>query len=266
MTMTMSTLKLLRLSVIAIPALVLVGCGGKSKSVAAPIAGSGGSGLNAASNCRSKDDCPRAEPDFAANMAAGGAFVGWMGEAVTWKVSGIDANTKNPDGLTSSRRMFVLLDKVPEGSDIKPGSGDDLKSDATIDWTPKKQSSGKLDVIVRDAERCEMEKSKEYCQSYKFLEGFDKRFKDVHWEIKDRDAFADEVANGNVGADGAVVVSDPNCGGAPAATTDGQITAKVLGTFIQMLASPASILTTGMTMFSSGIGASAGAKPDPTQC
>src|SRR4051812_9721407 len=108
----------LRFVALAVPALIFAACGGaKQKSVATPGGGSGsGSGLSAASNCISKDKFPEAVPNFSGNMAASGAFVGWLGEPVDWKITGVDDNSKDKDGITSVRQMTVLLNAVPEGS------------------------------------------------------------------------------------------------------------------------------------------------------
>jgi hypothetical protein len=248
-----------------LPLVVAWGCGGKSKSVEAPLGGGNGTGLAVASNCRSKDDCPKAAIDFAANLAPGNVFIGFANEPVDWKISGVDGNTKNPDGMSSARRMAVLLDNVPEGSDFSPGKGEKLASSVTIDWTPSKSMKGKLDVIVRDAERCEKDHDKDYCNAYKPLDAYDKRFEGVAWEIRSREDVQNEADSGSTDPDGTVTVSDPNCGGAAAATTDGEIQGKVLGTFIQAL-QPGGLLKVGTTLFSGGLGGGGTTTGEPTKC
>lgn len=252
--MTLTLPKILGFTAMMMPALLAFGCGEKSKAITPPAAGAT-AGLNAASNCKSKTDCPDAVAGFGANMAPGGSYVGWMGESINWRAFGIDENTKSVDGTTSTRRMTVLLDKVPEGSSIVPGVKDKLKNEAFIEWTPKKESKGKLDVIVRDAERCEVERGTDgYCNTYNFLSDYDVRFKDLRWEIKDKDALAEQIADGTLSAeDGGV--AGTNCTGA-STTTDKLLNAQVMNTFIQALSggntAGGGLLQMGTTLYTSG--------------
>lgn len=262
-------------SALAVPflgaALLLGGCGGKAKNVGVPVGNAAGLNANGVTNCKSNDDCPVAEPGYGANMAPAGVFVGWVGEPVDWRIFGIDEKTKNADGTSSARRMAVLLDKVPGGATITPASGEKLTSEASIQYTAESEESGSLEVVIRDKERCEMEHAsdKSYCDGYKFLKNYDKRFKNVRWQIKDREKLEEDIANGNISddtADGVITVSDPGCNGVKA-TTDGDITKSLMQTFLGALANPAGLAGMATTIFSSGGltgGGTAGA--DPTQC
>lgn len=234
-------------------AMLLTGCGGKSKNVGLPgTGGNSGLGINGASNCKSKTDCPMADPGYGANMAPAGVFVGWVDKPVDWRVFGIDEKTKNPDGISSARRMVVLLDKVPEGSTITPFSGEKLSNEAGLQWTPTSEESGKLDIIVRDYERCVMDKKAEgYCDAYKFLEAYDKRFKGVRWEVKDQEKLEEDLANGTVTETATGTTTD-------CTTSTPDLQTSLMNTFIQALANPSGLGGVATTIFSSsGVGGSA---------
>lgn len=254
----------LRLSLL-VATVALAACGGKSKSVGAPVAGSG-AGLSTSTNCKSASDCPKANPGFGANMTPANVFVAFAeGDPVDWRVYALDLDTKNPDGMSSARKMVVLLDKIPEGAEITPGKGEKLSTEASVVWSPRKTMKGKMTAVVRDYERCKMDGDAD-CDSYKFLKEYDKRFENLAWEVKTAADVEDAVGSSG-DADGTVTVSDPNCGGAAAATTDADIQKKVLGTFIGALGNPGSILQTGIQIIGGGLGGGgAGATGDPKPC
>ena len=77
-----------------------------------------------------------------------------MGQAVKWAFQGVDDNTKDADGVFSTRLVTVLLDRVPQGAAIVPSPGNSVTQSASIQWTPTQVESGTFDIILRDMDRC----------------------------------------------------------------------------------------------------------------
>ncbi len=219
--LTLQTLSVAALS-------LLVSCGGsKAQVTAAPPTTS--TALTG-SNC-TKEKCPPADLYISANFAASGILIGFSGEAVNWNFYGIDKNTQSADGFSSTRKVVVLLNDVPKGSEISPAKSADLSSEAKIEWTPTKEARGKLEFIARDYERCLLKETKATCNKYVFLEDYDRKFPDNSWEILDKEK-VEELAGELDDVDGVVNVSDKDCG---TPTTDSQINMSILKLGVSVL-------------------------------
>jgi hypothetical protein len=187
---------------------LLVSCGGSKTQVAAapPTTSSALTG----STC-TKEKCPPADLHVSANFAASGILIGFSGEPVNWNFYGIDKNTKSADGMSSTRKVVVLLNDVPKGSDISPAKSAELSSETRIEWTPTKVARGKMEFIARDYDRCLLKETRATCNKYVFLTDYDRRFSDNSWEILDKEAVED-MAGELEDQDGVVNVSDKDCG------------------------------------------------------
>jgi hypothetical protein len=206
----------------------LAACGGSKTQVAAPVPTT--STALTSSNC-TKEKCPPADLFVAANFAASGILIGFTGEAVNWNFYGIDKNTKSDDGMSSARKVVVLLNDVPKGSEISPAKSADLSSETSIQWTPTKEARGKMEFIARDYERCMLKETKATCNKYVFLVDYDRRFSDNSWEVLDKEK-VEEMAGEVTDVDGVVNVSDKDCGNP---TTDSQINMSILKLGVSVL-------------------------------
>lgn len=220
---------LVKVAVIAAFSVGAASCGGSKAQVGTPAPTT--ANALTGSNC-TKDKCPPADINVFANFAASGLMVGFTGEPVEWKFNGFDKNTVSEDGLTSDRKVVVLLNDVPKGSNIFPDKNSDLSSEARIDWLPEKLGRGKMEFIARDYERCVLEKDKETCNKYIYLKEYDRRFAGNSWEIMDKDTMESAAAEIGSGAENVVNVSNPNCGNP---TTNGAITQSVLQVGLKVL-------------------------------
>ncbi len=147
-----------------------------------------------ASNCVA-GACPATSSQIGATFASPGQLLALVGQPVAWEFYGIDADTVNEDGLSSVRRVTVLLDKIPSGSAITPAvKKESLAVQAQIVWTPAKEGSGAVDVIVRDQERCELLENAASCQQYAFLKDYDTRFAGIKWEVMNQEAYDAMIA------------------------------------------------------------------------
>jgi len=206
---------------------LLVSCGGSKTQVAAPtpttVALTG-------SNC-TKEKCPPADLYVAANFAPSGLLIGFVGEAVNWNFYGIDKNTQSADGISSARKVVVLLNDVPKGSEILPAKSADLASEASIEWKPTKEARGKIEFIARDYERCMLKESKATCNKYSFLADYDRRFSDNSWEALDRER-VEEMAGELDDEDGIVDVAGKDCG---SGNSDSQVNMSILKIGVSVL-------------------------------
>jgi hypothetical protein len=169
-----------------------IGCGSNNKQVATPEAGdakktelSSSSGDNP---CKSKENCPPVAAQPNANFAPSGALLGYVGEPVNWTFTGIDTKSMAPDQASSTRRVMVLLDRIPSEAQFVPGKNEPLSVKVKIEWTPQKVYAGKqLDIILRDMDRCVMDLGEDECNEYSLKEKYDTK-ETVPWEIADKDA------------------------------------------------------------------------------
>jgi hypothetical protein len=187
---------------------LLVSCGGPKAQVATapPTSANALTG----STC-TKDKCPPADLYVSANFAASGILIGFIGQPVNWNFYGIDKNTQSADGMSSTRKVVVLLNDVPKGSEISSAKSGELSSETRIEWTPTKEVRGKIEFIARDYERCLLKETKATCNKYVFLTDYDRRFSDNSWEVLDKEK-VEEIADDIDDVDGAVNVSDKDCG------------------------------------------------------
>lgn len=255
--------------------LVAIACSlacGEAKQKAFEVPG-GGAGAVQLAGC-AKGSCDPAQVDYSATVAATGELVGFAQENVDWHLYGLDLASRIDD-TSSTRRVMILLDRVPEGADVTPGRDDGrLAPEVSIQWRPPFAASGTMDVILRDFDRCVAEKDEVSCSEYRFLDTYDKKLTgdaSLRWRIVDRAQAAAAAASapvvgaaaptGQVG--GTVVgVGNPNCGGL-VPTSDQQIRTQVLGTLFRALVSPSSLIPTVMGSLINGV---AGQSAQPTQC
>jgi hypothetical protein len=268
-------------------ACLAVACG-QSKSVQGVSAGSGtavggasGGALNGATACTSKTNCPAAAADVSANFQPSGALLGFIGEPVDWEFHGLDRNTVNADQQTSGRTVTVLLDKVPEGSTISPGTDSGkVVSDVKLNWTPTQAQSGQLTIILRDMDRCMKDEAADFCNAYTLHEKYDTKMAAVAWQVVDKSqlqAQIDQQAGGGGaggteaatgGGGGNVInVANVNCGTTP--STNGQIMTNGVMSGVKILTNPVGGLLgmlTSPSILGSLTGSSSSSTDKPKQC
>jgi hypothetical protein len=206
-------------------------CGGSKTQVGAPPPSSKNA-LTGSASC-TKDKCEPADLNVSANFAASGLLMGFAGEPVNWTFYGIDKNTQTADGLSSDRRVVVLLNDVPKGSSISPDKDSgELATEVRIDWTPDKPQRGKMEFIARDYDRCLLNESKEFCNKYIYHKEYDRRIPANNWEVLDKEEIQASAGGGSEGADNVVNVSNPDCG---KPTTDSQINGQILNIGLKVL-------------------------------
>jgi len=208
-------------------ALATSACGNKAQI--APSANGGvdetaNAALDAAiSTCKSKADCKSATLDVWASFSSSGALIGIIGQPVTWEFYGLDRDSISADQKSSVRLVTVLLDNVPDGSTIDPApSAGKVAQEAKIEWTPSQAQTGKLDVIVRDMERCLINESADFCNKYAFHADYDQRIKEVQWQVVDKSALDNQVqATAAAAPDpgSTVAASNANCNGQTGTST-----------------------------------------------
>jgi hypothetical protein len=192
--------------------------------------------------------------DFtASNIDSDGALLGYVNEAISWDITGTDLSG-------SGRTVGILLNKYPKGSTISPKPTKSVENTARIEWISSSSGRSKNDimVIMRDLDRCRMmESKKENCNVDAKLSAYDKEGS-IAWRITTPDDLVGDTTGGEV-----VHVSDPNCG--QNATTDGQITGKMLQVGIGVLTGGVAGLPKLLIQAASGI--SGGQQnQDPTEC
>lgn len=241
---------------------LLSACGGSKTQVGAPPPASKNA-LTGSASC-TKEKCEPADLYVSANFAASGLLMGFAGEPVNWNFYGIDKNTQSADGLSSDRRVVVLLNDVPKGSTIFPEKGSsELSTEARIDWTPDKPQRGKMEFIARDYDRCLLNESKDFCNKYTFHKEYDRRFPSNNWEVLDKEVVQASAGDGSTGDDSVVNVSNPDCGNP---TTDADINKGMLDIGLKVLMGGGleSILPSlaGSVLGTSG----SGQTTNPTEC
>lgn len=249
---------------------ITLGCGQSSKTVQTPPpraektedAGntSGLAGLDA--SCKTSQACRPIAADISASFSADGRLVGMAGQPVNWEFHGVDRNTANPDQDSSSRRVMVLLDKVPDGSVIMPSPSTTsvLTTVAKLAWTPQHASDGKIDVIVRDFDRCILNESQDRCNKYAFLKAYDTKFQDIPWVVIDQaeiDAANQKPASTPVGTAPGINAAQAS----PPCQKPAGIPGVNVGTLIQGAINPTTIVP---TLFSGFIGTLG--QPKPAGC
>jgi hypothetical protein len=245
----------------------LVSACGSSKAKSVDVGA--GAGADASAGC-TKDSCPPAEPDYSATVAPSGELIGFLNEPVAWTLYGVDRKTMT-DQQTSSRRVVVLLNKIPQGATVTPWREDELKPQVTFTWTPTVQATGTMDVILRDYDRCIADEGEDECNSYVLKEEFDVQLAaNLAWRVVDRAQVqaAQNASGGSTlpgGTGGTVVnVSNPNCG--PNPTTDQQIQGQLMGKLLPVLTNPNAIVPTLMSTMIGGLTSGSQPAANPTEC
>lgn len=117
-----------------------------------------------------------------------GILLGSVGQKLVLKVYGFDTASRLESGSKKTRRVVVLLNKIPKNSKLTPSPGkrQSLKSVAAIEWVPQIAEEGWLEIVLRDFDRCfSIEEEPDItCNEYNFLPDYDIRHQIVPWQVR----------------------------------------------------------------------------------
>lgn len=193
------------------PGVAAINVGTSTKtSTAAGTSGKPGETAKTDSSCKSASDCAKADMSLSSTALQNGAFIGTVGENINWSLQGVDKNS-------SSRRVGILLNNVPEGASFSPS--DVVETSVKITWKPTApvKSINKLEVFLRDMDLCEVtESNRDDCAEYRYIEEYDQKL-EYDWEIKASKDNIDTKANAKTGPKpDSVAVAKPSAPAGPA--------------------------------------------------